>query len=128
MNSLSGIRSSLLIRHYATADERFAKLAVLIKCWANKKFPGGAKNGYIGGFAWTLLLLNYMQCGTGENCPPVFPSFQERYPSLYEKSLNEMDFEGKFPENFVSPNKQSLSSLLFNFSPTTRTREIFHVH
>ncbi|KRY42085.1 Poly(A) RNA polymerase GLD2 [Trichinella spiralis] len=115
MNSLSGIRSSLLIRHYATADERFAKLAVLIKCWANKKFPGGAKNGYIGGFAWTLLLLNYMQCGTGENCPPVFPSFQERYPSLYEKSLNEMDFEGKFPENFVSPNKQSLSSLLYGF-------------
>ncbi|KRX24996.1 Poly(A) RNA polymerase GLD2 [Trichinella nelsoni] len=115
MNSPSGIRSSLLIRHYATADERFAKLAVLIKCWANKKFPGGAKNGYIGGFAWTLLLLNYMQCGTGENYPPVFPSFQDRYPSLYAKSLDEMDFEGKFPENFVSPNKQSLSSLLYGF-------------
>ncbi|KRY24006.1 Poly(A) RNA polymerase GLD2-B [Trichinella patagoniensis] len=111
MNSPSGIRSSLLIRHYATADERFAKLAVLIKCWANKKFPGGAKNGYIGGFAWTLLLLNYMQCGTGENCPPVFPSFQDRYPSFYAKSLDEMDFEGKFPKNFVSPNKQSLSIL-----------------
>ncbi|KRX75186.1 Poly(A) RNA polymerase GLD2-A, partial [Trichinella sp. T6] len=115
MNSPSGIRSSLLIRHYATADERFAKLAVLIKCWANKKFPGGAKHGYIGGFAWTLLLLNYMQCGTGENCPPVFPSFQDRYPSLYAKSLDEMDFEGKFPKNFVSPNKQSLSSLLYGF-------------
>ncbi|KRZ20563.1 Poly(A) RNA polymerase GLD2-B [Trichinella pseudospiralis] len=115
IDSHVGIRSSLLIRHYAMADERFAKLGVLIKCWAKKKFPGGAKTGYIGGFAWTLLLLNYMQCGMGENCPPVFPSFQERYPSLYEKSLDELDLEGKLPENFVSPNKQSLSSLLCGF-------------
>ncbi|KRZ18052.1 Poly(A) RNA polymerase GLD2-B, partial [Trichinella zimbabwensis] len=115
VDSLAGITSSLLIRHYATADERFAKLGVLIKCWAKKKFPGGAKNGYIGGFAWTLLLLNYMQCGVGENCPPVFPSFQDRYPSLYAKSLDELDLEGKFPENFVSSNKQSLSSLLYGF-------------
>ncbi|KAL1237915.1 Poly(A) RNA polymerase GLD2-B [Trichinella pseudospiralis] len=138
IDSHVGIRSSLLIRHYAMADERFAKLGVLIKCWAKKKFPGGAKTGYIGGFAWTLLLLNYMQCGMGENCPPVFPSFQERYPSLYEKSLDELDLEGKLPENFVSPNKQSLSKRCYPFekppfffdSPNMRTilSEIKNAH
>ncbi|KRY37404.1 Poly(A) RNA polymerase GLD2-A [Trichinella spiralis] len=113
-NHVLGIYNSYLLRSYVKIDDRFAPLVICIKHWAKLKGLCDAQNGYLNSYSWTLLVLNYLQCGVR---PPVLPSLQSLYPNHFNANIDVLDinFNTPFPFEFRSENVQPIEQLFAGF-------------
>eukprot|EP00188_Purpureofilum_apyrenoidigerum_P000275 Plantae.Rhodophyta-Purpureofilum_apyrenoidigerum.ctg11100.p1 GENE.Plantae.Rhodophyta-Purpureofilum_apyrenoidigerum.ctg11100~~Plantae.Rhodophyta-Purpureofilum_apyrenoidigerum.ctg11100.p1 ORF type:complete len:437 (+),score=58.88 Plantae.Rhodophyta-Purpureofilum_apyrenoidigerum.ctg11100:441-1751(+) len=59
--SRDGIVNSFLLKAYSELQPKFRDLTLLIKLWAKKRRVGDASKGYLSSYAWTLLVLFYLQ-------------------------------------------------------------------
>ncbi|KAH7716951.1 Protein F31C3.2 a [Aphelenchoides avenae] len=111
------LRGSYLLKAYASIDTRFSSLCIVIKDWFHRRGYSG-HDGYLSGYAVTLMLVHYLQCGVS---PPVLPNlsalcarqFRSDRP-LQEISMNESP--PKMPEqSWFEKNHASLVELLIGF-------------
>ncbi|VDM70933.1 unnamed protein product [Strongylus vulgaris] len=82
---VSGIQNSYLIRGYASWDERFAPLCMLVKDWAGRNDVKNPKVGGFNSYAMVLLVVHFLQCGVD---PPILPNLQKIYPEKYAHNEN----------------------------------------
>ena len=71
VNNHLAISNTKLLRQYAEFDARVRPLVVAVKTWAKHRGCNDARNSTLSSYAWTLLVLHYLQ----KRCsPPVLPN------------------------------------------------------
>eukprot|EP01017_Pseudomicrothorax_dubius_P035372 TRINITY_DN4942_c0_g1_i8.p1 TRINITY_DN4942_c0_g1~~TRINITY_DN4942_c0_g1_i8.p1 ORF type:complete len:255 (+),score=24.80 TRINITY_DN4942_c0_g1_i8:486-1250(+) len=73
INGLISLANTSLLRTYAELDERCWTLGMLIKLWAKKKSISSGKHLFLSSYAYTLMVIAYLQHIT----PKVLPSLQK---------------------------------------------------
>jgi poly(A) RNA polymerase GLD2 len=111
-NCVAGIYNSYLLGGLANFDERFPKLAIIVKKWAENVSVRG--NSRFNGYLLTLLLVHYLQCGVS---PPVLPNLMKLCPKDYDGTKEPWELttnvdKSKLPE---SANQMSVGALLCGF-------------
>ncbi|XP_028414747.1 poly(A) RNA polymerase GLD2-B-like [Dendronephthya gigantea] len=114
------IRHTYLFRCYALLDPRVLPLGLVIKLWAKNAGIINQRDHKLSGFTLLVLYINYLQKGCS---PPVVPSLQTDYPSLFSATLQPSVIidclkTKELPEelkHFKSFNKQSLGELFVGF-------------
>jgi hypothetical protein len=62
-----------LLKEYSNFDPRVRPLVMAIKLWCSRRGVNCPKTGTLTSYAWSLLVIHYLQCGV---YPPVLPSLQ----------------------------------------------------
>jgi hypothetical protein len=73
LDNENAMMNTRLLRSYAEYDERVRPLVMAVKLWASKHGLNVPKHGTLTSYAWTLLVIHFLQCGV---FPPVLPSLQ----------------------------------------------------
>lgn len=79
---LLGVRNSKLIASYLECDHRVAPLCGIIKSWAKQRQISETYKGTLSSYAWTILMINYLQQTTS-----VFDSLHSLSPKPYAAHL-----------------------------------------
>jgi len=73
VNSEMCMRNASLIEECASLEPRARDLILLVRCWAKDRGICHAPKGHLPPYAWTLLVIFYLQVGVEE---PMLPPFQ----------------------------------------------------
>lgn len=73
MYNLCALHNSKLLKTYARFDKRVAQLSFLVKRYAKCCGIADASKGCLSSYAWTLLVIHYLQ----HTSPPILPVLQE---------------------------------------------------
>lgn len=127
VNNMLAIRNTQLLKAYADLDERFRYLCMLVKMWAKRRDLNDAYNGTLSSYAYTLLVIHYLQ--TLDN--PVLPCLQrmvngkvvEDESEIPQVSTGNEGFrmyntyfdQSVSPETFTSENTDPVHELLVGF-------------
>ena len=57
------LKNTVLLHEYASFHEHVVHLVLCIKGWAKAKMLVGARCGQLTSYAWTLLVIHFLQCG-----------------------------------------------------------------
>ena len=84
---------------------------ITIKSWAKAAGINDAKEQTLSSYTLTLMVLHFLQAGTR---PPVLPSLQAVYPSMFMgmACAQSVSFFPELPTKYQSSNKQSLGEKL----------------
>mmetsp|Transcript_1092 Transcript_1092/g.3399 ORF Transcript_1092/g.3399 Transcript_1092/m.3399 type:complete len:437 (-) Transcript_1092:1187-2497(-) len=74
--SRDGIVNSFLLKAYSELQPKFRDLTLLIKLWAKRRRVGDASKGYLSSYAWTLLVLFYLQSTSAIPVIDVVPALR----------------------------------------------------
>jgi hypothetical protein len=74
MNNPNALLNTKLLRDYGSFDARVRQLVMAVKLWASRRGVNSPKTGTLTSYAWTLLVIHFLQCGI---YPPVLPTLQE---------------------------------------------------
>lgn len=86
--NLIASRNTRLLREYTSIDVRVRLLGFFVKRWTWVRGINRASSGYLSSYAWTLMLIYFLQTRT----PPILPNLQEGpCASLY---LGEVESKG----------------------------------
>lgn len=61
VNNILAVKNTQLLKAYADLDERFRYLCMLVKMWAKRRDLNDAYNGTLSSYAYTLLVIHYLQ-------------------------------------------------------------------
>lgn len=72
VNNMLAVRNTELLKAYVNLDERFRYLCMLVKLWAKRRDLNDAYNGTLSSYAYTLLVIHYLQTLEA----PILPCLQ----------------------------------------------------
>lgn len=103
INKVLEIANSQLINAYSHFDERFRKLALVLKSWNKQHFPDRKKR--LNSFSIILLLIAFLQHRK------ILPNLQalatERQLTRFQVQTKDCDYEGETDTSFVKPDQFS---------------------
>lgn len=73
VNSVSPFRKAALLKACGSVEPRSASLAMLVRRWAKDRGICHAAKGHLSPYAWTVLVMYFMQVGAGEDGPMLPP-------------------------------------------------------
>ncbi|CDF32165.1 PAP/25A associated domain family protein [Chondrus crispus] len=127
VNNTLAVRNTELLKAYVDLDERFRYVCILVKLWAKRRDLNDAYHGTLSSYAYTLLVIHYLQTVS----PPVLPCLQRmvngKRLSKGQNVPKEMVGKGKSklyntyfdrtvtPETFQSANHTPVHELLLGF-------------
>ncbi|CAB3387371.1 Hypothetical predicted protein [Cloeon dipterum] len=119
-NNAVGIRNTHLMYCYTRLDWRVRPLVLVVKLWAQKYGINDAKNMTLSSYSYTLMVINYLQCGVE---PAALPSLQMLYPEKFNAHsfIPNIDIHEELPA-YESSNKQTLGELFQGFMEYYATR------
>ena len=79
-----GLHNSRLLQAYFAADPRLKKLGLLVKLWAKNRGVSNAVVGYLSSYAWTILVVHYLQHVPAHRGGPVLPPMDRIEPNINE--------------------------------------------
>lgn len=115
-----GVANSELLKTYVECDSRTADLVILVKAWAEAHKLNSAFNGFLSSYAWTLLVVHFLQ----RRPVPVLPYLQERSkeqtviferPPFLEQKLSGDQYSKIRQTDHRGKNEETLAGLLYEF-------------
>lgn len=109
VNNFLGIANSKMLKKYVALDPRVKIMCNIIKYWAKESSLAIPSQGFISSYAWTMLVISFLQTQN----PPIIPSLQS---SPHEAILRDnADIWFDKTSTFRSQNTTNIGTLLVYF-------------
>lgn len=111
VNNTLAVKNTELLKAYVDLDERFRYVCILVKLWAKRRDLNDAYNGTLSSYAYTLLVIHYLQTLQ----PPVLPCLQQMHNG------KRVTWDGKLPKELTRSGTQKLYNIYFDRTVTSKT-------
>jgi len=118
VNNTVALQNSMMVKTYASIDERAKQLIILIKHYAKRRMINDATSGTLSSYCWVNMVINFLQ----QRQPPILPCLHELgKESLEEKKTYIDGVDCSFYHDLNSlkdyglANKEFLADLFYGF-------------
>lgn len=111
VNNTLAVKNTELLKAYVDLDERFRYVCILVKLWAKRRDLNDAYNGTLSSYAYTLLVIHYLQTLQ----PPVLPCLQQMHNG------KRVPRGGKLPTEMIGNDTEKLYNIYFDRTVTSKT-------